>query len=311
MPVRDLNDLNFFAAVVSNGGISAAARALALPKSRISRRVAALEAQLGVRLIERSTRRFNVTDIGHDVYRHARAALAEAEAIEEVAIRLKAEPQGLVRVACPPGADRLIAMALPKFLKLHPRLRVQVLVSNRRVDLIEEGVDVAIRVREKFDTDADLQLKVIGRTGSVLVASPAFLDAHGRPKVPADLANLPTLSQSERPGIDRWTLIDGAGAEEVIVHEPRLAASDFAILRQAAIEGIGIGFLPELSSRAPLAEGRLERVLPEWMGPEGVLHLVFTSRRGLLPGVRAFIDFAAQALDPRSSAWDPAWAPAG
>jgi DNA-binding transcriptional LysR family regulator len=202
-------------------------------------------------------------------------------------------------------------MALPKFLKLHPRLRVQVLVSNRRVDLIEEGIDVAIRVREKFDTDADMQLKVIGRTGSVLVASPAFLDAHGRPKVPADLANLPTLSQSERPGIDRWTLIDGAGAEEVVVHEPRLAATDFAILRQAALEGIGVGFLPELSTRAPIAEGRLERVLPEWMGPEGVLHLVFTSRRGLLPGVRAFIDFAAEALDPRSAAWDPAWAPAG
>ena len=101
MAMRDLNDLNFFAAVVANGGFSAAARALAIPKSRISRRVAALEGQLGVRLIERSTRRFNVTEVGQDVYRHARAALAEAEAIEEVAARLKAEPQGLVRISCP------------------------------------------------------------------------------------------------------------------------------------------------------------------------------------------------------------------
>src|ERR1700732_4096159 len=102
--MRDLNDLNFFAAVVSNGGFSAASRALAIPKSRISRRVAALESQLGVRLLERSTRRFSVTDVGHDVYRHARAALAEAEAIEDVAARLKAEPHGLVRLSCPLGA---------------------------------------------------------------------------------------------------------------------------------------------------------------------------------------------------------------
>jgi DNA-binding transcriptional LysR family regulator len=309
--MRDLNDLNFFAAVVTHGGFSAAARALAIPKSRISRRVSALEAQLGVRLLERSTRRFSVTDIGHDVYRHARAALAEAEAIEEVAMRLKAEPQGLVRVSCPPGADRLIAIALPRFLDLHPRLRIQVIVSNRRIDLIEEGIDVAIRVREKFDTDADLQLKIIGRTGSVLVASPTFLAAHARPDVPSDLASVPTLSQTERPGIDRWTLIDAHNNEQVVVHEPRLAASDFAILRQAAIEGVGVAFLPELSMRLALAEGRLERILPDWFGPEGFLHLVFTSRRGLLPGVRAFIDFAAEALDPRSSDWEPAWAPAG
>src|SRR5580704_8695159 len=139
--MRDLNDLSFFAAVVTNGGFSAASRALDIPKSRISRRVAALENQLGVRLLERSTRRFSVTEVGQDVYRHARAAMAEAEAIEDVAARLKAEPQGLVRVSCPQGADRILATELPGFLQRHPQLRVQVLVSNRRVDLIEEGVD--------------------------------------------------------------------------------------------------------------------------------------------------------------------------
>jgi DNA-binding transcriptional LysR family regulator len=307
--MRDLNDLSLYAAVVANGGFSAAARALGAPKSRLSRRVAALEAQLGVRLVERSTRRFNVTEIGQDVYRHARAVLAEAEAIEEVAMRLKAEPQGLVRVACPPGPDRLLATALPPFLLAHPRLRVQVLVSNRRVDLIEEGVDVAIRVRDRLDTDVDMQVRIIGRTGPILVASPAFLEAHGRPGAPADLSGLPTIGQSERPGIDRWILVDTNGNEAVVTHEPRLSASDFTILRQAAVDGLGVGLLPELTSRPALAGGRLERVLPDWRAPEGVLHLVFTSRRGLLPGVRAFIDFAAQVLDLRSEAWNPAWDP--
>src|SRR5579863_2283075 len=129
LAMRDLNDLGFFAAVVANGGFSAAARALGLPKSRISRRVAALETQLGVRLVERSTRRFAVTEVGQDVYRHARAALAEAEAIEDVTQRLKSEPAGLVRISCPQGAERILAVELPAFLERHPRLRVQVLVS--------------------------------------------------------------------------------------------------------------------------------------------------------------------------------------
>jgi len=308
--MRDLNDLGLYAAVVTHGGFSAAARALGTPKSRLSRRVAALEAQLGVRLVERSTRRFSVTETGQDVYRHARAALAEAEAIEEVAMRLKAEPQGLVRVACPPGPDRLMATALPAFLRQHPRLRVQVLVSNRRVDLIEEGIDVAIRVREKLDTDVDMQVRIIGRTGPFLVASPAFLETYGRPAAPDDIPRLPTIGQSERPGLDRWTLVDTKGNEAVVAHEPRLSASDFTILRQAAMEGIGLALLPELSARIGLAEKRLERVLPEWRAPEGVLHLVFTSRRGLLPGVRAFIEFAVGVLDLRSEAWSPAWDPA-
>jgi DNA-binding transcriptional LysR family regulator len=304
--VRDLNDLGFFAAVVANGGFSAAARALGVPKSRLSRRVAALEAQLGVRLVERSTRRFSVTVVGQDVYRHARAALAEAEAIEDVASRLRAEPQGLVRISCPQGADRILAGVLAAFLQQHPKLRVQVIVSSRRIDLIEEGVDVAIRVREKLDTDADLQVRIISHTSTMLVAAPAFLDAHRRPTKPADLAELPTLSQSERPGLDRWTLVSDSGAEETIAHEPRLSASEFAILRQAAIDGLGVAFLAEYSCREPLADGRLERVLPEWSGREGILHLVFTSRRGLLPGVRAVIDLLASVLDPRSLNWQTA-----
>ena len=303
---HDLNDLTFFAAVVANGGFSAAGRALDLPKSRISRRVAALEQRLGVRLVERSTRRFNVTEVGQDVYRHARAALAEAEAIEEVASRLRAEPQGLVRVSCPQGADRLLAAELPRFLDRHPKLRLQIIVSNRRVDLIEEAVDVAIRVRDKLDTDADLQVRIIGRASPLLVATPAFLATRGRPRTPAELAGYPTLSPTERPGLDRWTLVNEKGDEETVVHEPRLSSSEVSLLRQAALDGAGIAFLAEYACREPLVDGRLERVLPAWAGREGIFHLVFTSRRGLLPGVRAVIDLVAETLDPRSSRWERA-----
>jgi DNA-binding transcriptional LysR family regulator len=301
--MRDLNDLSFFAAVVSNGGFSAASRALGLPKSRISRRVAALEGQLGVRLLERSTRRFKVTEVGQDVFRHARAALAEAEAIEDVVARLKAEPQGLVRISCPIETDRLIGSALPGFLALHPKLRVQVIVSNRRVDLIEEGVDVAVRVRERLDTDADLQLKIISRSGNMMVASPGFVAAHGQPGAPEEIPAFPTLAHADRPGLDRWVLVNGAGQEVEVAHEPRLSASTFPILREATWSGLGIAMLPEYVCRDGFDSGSLVRILPEWANRQGILHLVFGSRRGLLPGVRAMIDFLAEVLSPRSEAW--------
>ena len=161
MPLSDLNDLKLFAAVVANGGFSAAARRLAIPKSRISRRITAMEDDLGVRLVARSTRRFKVTEIGQEVYQRARAALAEADTIEDATARLKSEPQGLVRISCPFGADRLIGAKLPAFLAQYPMLRIHMIVTNRRINLIEEGIDIALRVRQKLDSDADLQLKVI------------------------------------------------------------------------------------------------------------------------------------------------------
>ena len=298
MPLSDLNDLKLFAAVVANGGFSAAARRLAIPKSRISRRITAMEDDLGVRLVERSTRRFKVTEIGQEVYQRARAALAEADTIEDATARLKSEPQGLVRISCPFGADRLIGAKLPAFLAQYPMLRIQMIVTNRRINLIEEGIDIALRVRQKLDSDADLQLKVIARTVSRLTASPALLDTLGRPSRLQDLQRFPTLAHSEQPGTDRWTLIGPDGEEESFAHEPRLASTDFGVLRQAAVDGLGIAFLPELEYRQFVETGRLEPVLPEWGSREATLHLVYTSRRGLLPGVRAAIDFVSQTLKP-------------
>jgi DNA-binding transcriptional LysR family regulator len=300
----DFSDLSLFAAVVANSGFSAASRALSTPKSRISRRVAALEAQLGVRLLERSTRRFKVTEVGQDVYRHARAALCEVEAIGEVVSRRRAEPQGLVRVSCPLGIDRVLAATLPEFLDRHPKLRVQVIVSNRRIDLIEEGIDVAVRGREKLDTDLDFQSRIIGPVRAVLVASPKFVAEHGAPDAPADLSRFPTISHSDYQGFDRWSLVTAAGERAEVAHEPRLAANAFPVIRQAAIDGVGIALLPEHALAGLTRDGQLVRILPGWASPQGTLYLVFTSRRGLLPGVRAFIDFAAAALNPRLPGWE-------
>ena len=159
--MRDLNDLQFFAAVVGHRGFSKAARVLGVPKSRVSRRVALLEERLGVRLLERSTRSLNVTEVGQQVYEHARAAIEEADAVEDVALRMRSEPRGLVRISCPHGLHEFISQPLPAFLAANPSLRVQVIMTNRRVDLIEEGVDIAIRVRERLDTDAGVDRKSV------------------------------------------------------------------------------------------------------------------------------------------------------
>ncbi len=301
--MRDLNDLHLFVSVVANGGFSAAARALNIPKSRISRRVAALEEDLGVRLVERSTRRFKVTDVGQDVYGHARAAISETEAIGEAVARLKAEPQGLVRIALPLDSERLLASALPALLARHPRLRVQLLISNRRVDIIEEGIDIAVRVRERLDTDADLQMKQLGHSAGMLVASPAFVAEYGAPAKPQEIPAYPTIAHADRPGPDRWTLVNAAGEEIIVTHEPRVAASAFPVLREAAIQGTGIAMLPDVACTEALGDGRLVQIMPEWTSRRGIVHLVFTSRRGLLPSVRTMLDFLAEALDPRAPAW--------
>lgn len=294
--MQDLNDLQFFAAVVSHESFSAAGRALELPKSRISRRIALLEERLGVRLFERSTRHLNVTEAGRQIYEHARAIMLEAQAVEEIALKLKAEPRGLVRLSCPIGLQKVISAPLSAFLLANPLLRVQLIVTNRRVDLIEESVDIAVRIRERLDTDGELQMKRLGLSKRILVASPKLFATGPQPKTPEDLHNYPLLHQQETPGPAAWTLVSVANEKASIEVKPRLATSDFGVLTDAARAGAGVALLPRIDCRAALTSGELIQVLSNWSIADGILHLVFTSRRGMLPGVRAVIDFAAEVL---------------
>lgn len=294
--MRDLNDLRFFAAVVSSGGFSSAARELRLPKSRLSRRIAQLEADLGVRLLERSTRRLKITEVGQEVYAQAVTATAAAEAATEAAMRVRAEPQGLVRLSSPLNLQDPLARRLPAFLMEHPRLRVQILSTNRRVDLIEERVDVAVRVRERLDTDGDLQMRRIDVRRRIIVASPHFVRHHGEPRTLEQLAGLPLMDGNEAPGPSIWRLSAGEAEHSAVEFDARLAAGDLRTLLAAALAGVGAALMPEIECRAALASGQLIHLLPKWGAADGILHLVFTSRRSMLPSVRAVIDFAAGAL---------------
>jgi DNA-binding transcriptional LysR family regulator len=297
----DLNDLYFFAAVVEHGGFSAASRALGVPKSRLSKRVSQLEDGLGVRLLQRTTRKFTVTEAGERFYRHCQAMLAEAHAATEDAMSLGGEPRGLVRLSCPVSLSQsLLAPLLPTFLARYPQVQLRVLSSNRRVDLVGEGYDVAVRVRDKLDADAELVARSFGPKRVVLVASPAFLAEHGEPHTPQDLSALPVLSIFEHEGEQSWELYDSACARTVVPVRPRLVTGEFRVLIEAAVQGVGIAWVPESSCVEELRSGRLRVVLPEWGLPQGILHIVYPSRRGMLPAVRALVDFLADAFEHRA-----------
>lgn len=292
-----LDDLRLYAAVVRHGGYAAAARVLGVPTSRLSRHVDALERRLGVRLLQRSTRRFRVTPIGERLARHAEAMLAEASAALAAVAEATAVPRGRVRVACPIAiAESMLAPILPAFLARFPEVRLDIEVSNRRVDVLAEGFDCALRVRQQPSSEDGLVMRRFAELEELLVASPAYCESAGRPVDPQALARHPFLGF----GIDgeraRLALIDPTGVAVRVELAPRLSCASFAVLREAAIAGLGIARLPESVARPPLADGRLVRVLPEFRLPLGVFHVVFPHRRGLLPAVRAFLDFLAETL---------------
>ena len=291
-----LDDLYYYAMVVQHGGFAAAGRALGVPKSRLSRHVNALEARLGVRLLQRSTRRFVVTDVGEDLYRHCRAMLAEADAALEVVEQARAEPRGTLKIACPIAlASANLAPILPDFLARYPQVRLDLQVSNRRVDVLGERFDAALRVRTRPSGEDGLVMRSFAELCELLVASPGYLECAGRPQAPEDLAAHATLSfdAAER---QVWELQRGGSAAARVEIAPRLACHNFPVLLAATLAGQGIALLPESVVRAGLADGRLQHVLPDWSLPLGVLHVVFPSRRGLLPAVRAFIDFLVEQL---------------
>lgn len=295
--VQDLNDLYFFAAVVDHGGFSAAGRALGIPKSRLSKRVSQLEERLGVRLLQRTTRRFVVTEPGERFYAHCRAVLVEARAAQEAVDELRAEPRGVVRVSCPISLTQTVmAYLLPEFLKAYPKVEVRLTSTNRRVDLLGEGYDIAIRVREKLDTDGSLVMRTFGLSRVLPVASPALLDRVGRPQHPQDLANIPALSTMEHDGAQNWELTDSNGERVAVEIQPRVICGDFNVLLECARRGLGVTMLPEFVCAPAITAGELEALLPDWNAPEGTMHFIYPSRRGMLPAVRALVDFLAERL---------------
>ncbi|WP_429911497.1 LysR substrate-binding domain-containing protein [Glycocaulis sp.] len=287
----DLNELYLFAQVVEHGGFAAAGRAINVPKSRLSRKVAQLEERLGVTLIHRSTRHFSVTDAGQLFYRHCAAMIAQAQAAEDAIAATRSEPQGTIRVSCPVlVVEKVLAPLIADFMARYPKVQVRLESTNRRVDVIEEGFDMAIRVRPPPLEDSGLILRQLATHRGALVASPGLVASHRLPEAPDDISQFETLSQTSRTGEHVITLTAPDGAVHPVRHTPRLVTDDMEALRQAALAGIGVAALPRLLVCDDIEAGRLVALLPDYELPGGLAHVVFPSRRGLIPAVRLFMD---------------------
>ncbi|MBL9071383.1 MAG: LysR family transcriptional regulator [Sphingopyxis sp.] len=291
--MRNLNDLYYFVQVVDHGGFAPAARALDIQKSLLSRRIGLLEDGLGVRLLNRSSRRFSVTEIGRDYYERCVAMLVEAEAAEQVIATARSEPHGIVRMSCPTGLLAFqFGSLVARFIAEHPAVEIHLEGTNRRVDVVAEGFDLAIRVRFPPLEASDLVMRQLDESSQCLVACPALVS--GALVSPADLSGFPTLDLGPPRRDHRWELRHADGTTAILPHRPRLVTDDMATLRDAAFAGVGIVQLPTLMIWKDVAEGRLIHVLPDWRPKAGIVHAVFPSRRGLLPSVRAMLDFLAE-----------------
>jgi DNA-binding transcriptional LysR family regulator len=296
--VQDLNDLYYYVQAVDHGGFAPAGRALGMPKSKLSRRIAALEERLGVRLIQRSTRHFAPTEAGQTYYMHCKAMLVEAEAAQEAIDTLKAEPRGTIRMTCPiPLVHAHVGVMLADFMARYPHVTVYLETTNRRIDLVSESVDVALRVRPPPLENSGLVMRILADLTQCLVASPSLVQRFGFPVAPTDLADWPSLGLGTARQAHSWRLHGPDSAQAILRHTPRFVTADMIALRNAAVAGAGVVQLPVSIARDELASGLLVKLVPDWAPCREIVHAVFPSRRGLLPSVRVLIDFLSQRFE--------------
>lgn len=292
----DLNDFFYFVQVVDRGGFTAAGRTLRVPKSTLSHRMQELESSLGVRLLNRTSRRFGLTDAGDDFYRHAVLMLREAELAETTIRQRLTEPTGTIR--CTAGtATMQFAMAdiVADFLVKYPKVNVVAHAADRMVDIVGENFDLAVRAHSDPLPDSNLVQRTLAPAPWYLFAGSEYLAANGEPRAPQDLKDHPSLFMMRSNVMPVWRLRHARETRDEIVMPltPRLLGDEMSGLQQAAIRGLGIVALPGYICRRAVQSGALRRVLPDWLAGDSTLTALIPYRQGLLPSVRAFLDHLA------------------
>jgi DNA-binding transcriptional LysR family regulator len=284
--VQDLNAILIFASVAETGSFTAAARALALPKSTVSRKVLELEKRVGARLIQRTTRTLRLTDVGRVYFEHFARISRDADEADLAVQRMQATPRGVLRVTAP-LSFRTPGRIAAEFVKRYPDVRIEVVCTDRNVDLVAEGFDVAIRAGPL--TDSSLIARKVAMVKQVLVAAPAYLRRRGSPGAPLELQEHETIAFGAGPSPSVWSLHNAGESVDVRVR-PRLAVNDVDWMHEAARRGIGIALLPEHVCREDLHAGRLRQVLTEWSSGEIPLHALYPTPRHLSRKVVTFIE---------------------
>lgn len=297
MALPDLTNYLVFVQVAEAGSISEAARELGMPKSTISRRLTELEKAQGVRLMHRSTRGLKLTDIGRAFLVHCQAMVAAAEAADQVTQVAQETPRGTVNISAPYAVSQsFLAFVMPEFMKRYPEVLINLTVTNRPVNLVDEGIDIALRVRATIE-DSSFIAREITKSPSTIYASPELLEKHGgQPTEPFELTGFPHVSLHYSSGRYGYELTHKAGRKMSVSTRPRLITDDMVVLKQALLAGEGIGSLPNYICAEEIEQGKLVRVLPEWSQATGIMHMVYPHRSGLLPAVRVTIDFLAERL---------------
>lgn len=297
MTAIDLNDYFYFMHVVEKRGFSSAAKALGMPKSRLSRHVAALEARLDTRLIQRTTRQFNVTAIGEVFYQHARALIDEMEAAEAAVKREKNTLSGNVVLSCSVGvAQFAVKEILARFLADNPLVTVAQQVTNQNIDLVGSGVDLSIRGHTGRLPDSSLIQQKLAVVEWNLFCATGYQDQHGVINNPGDLKGHETLALGWQSPRGNWSLEKYSGEKAEVAITPRLKSEDMSTLKEAAIQGLGVVALPAYSCRQELNHGKLERLLTDWHAGVAQLSLLQPSRSGMAPPVEALKGFLLSEL---------------
>jgi DNA-binding transcriptional LysR family regulator len=282
----DLNELLVFTRVVQAGSFTAAARLLEMPKSSVSRKVSALEDRIGARLIQRTTRKLGLTDAGRLYYEHCTRIVSEIEDADQAVSRMQEVPRGLLRVTAPLSFS-MLGPIVAEFLRKYRDVRLELVCTDRRIDLIDEGFDVAIRAGQL--DDSTLVARSLGSIKRVVVAAPSYCNKKGTPRTPADLAKHACIAFGAGAAPSVWTLLSGDQKTEVHV-EPRLTVNDFEIMLDSARAGLGIAWMPAFVCADDLRAGKLKQVLPAWSSAEAPVQALYPTARHLSPKVVAFLD---------------------
>lgn len=289
-----LSALKAFCRVVEAGGFSAAAAALNVSHTVMSKQVRQLETHLGAQLLHRTTRKLALTEAGHTYYAYARRILDELEEADLAITHHHATPRGTLRINAPMAFGKLdMALWLPDFLARYPELKVDLVCNDRYVDLIEEGFDVAIRLAREMP-DSTLMARKLAISPTLLVASPSYLAQHGTPKTPQDLARHNCLTYTLVPKPNEWSFSTPDGGNISVTVSGTLQANTGVVLRSAALAGTGIATTATFIVHEDLARGALVEVLPDYKLRARDLYAVYPHNRHLSPKVRAFIDFATE-----------------
>lgn len=292
-----LNDLYLFVQVVEKRGFSAAARALDIPKSSISKRIAELEKDLGLRLLRRTTRQFSVTEAGEDFFRHAAAAVLEAEAAEEVVRSRLLEPRGLVRISASMATVQMALVdLLPELALRYPKLQIGLVATSRYTDLVQDGIDLAIRAHRNPLPDSDDTQRRIGHFPNYLVATPAYLASHGCPAEPSQLSEHFGIVPESTTSLQTWHLCDNRGKSTAVKPIPKLFTDDPSMAVGAALAGMAIANLPHGLAWPHIESGRLVRLFPEWHAGGATITMLMPHRRGQSPSVRVVVEFLAEGI---------------